>query len=94
MGIERSVTLWYLRRQMLLQELASLEAQLIQMHTASSSEAALPQASHETIEKSPVSTVPISSEGPYHSLVEIEKQYKRGQERLRNLGPCPRPMMG
>jgi hypothetical protein len=78
MGIERAVTLWYLHRQMLLQELASLEAQLLQMRTASEDQAAQSR----------------SEEGSYNPPLEIEMQYKRVQERLRNLGPCPRPMMG
>jgi hypothetical protein len=78
MGIERAVTLWYLHRQMLLQELASLEAQLLQMRTASKYEAVESQA----------------GEGSYKPPLEIAMQYKRVQERLRNLGPCPRPMMG
>jgi hypothetical protein len=78
MAIERAVTLWYLHRQILLQELASLEAQLLQMHTASEYQATQSQ----------------SGEGSYNPPVEIAMQYKRVQERLHNLGPCPRPMMG
>jgi hypothetical protein len=78
MGIERTVTLWYLHRQMLLQELASLEAQLLLMHTASEHQAVQSQA----------------TDGSCNPPLEIEMQYKRVQERLRNLGPCPRPMMG
>ncbi len=75
MGIERTVTLWYLHRQMLLHELASLEAQLVQIYAASYSEVAQPGA--------------LPTE-----WMEVEKQYKRTQEMLRRLGPCPRPMMG
>jgi hypothetical protein len=81
MGIERTITLWYLHRQMLLQELASLEAQLVQIYTASEDEAAQPEV------RKGVSPLP-------NEYVEIEKQCKRVQERLHNLGPCPRPMMG
>jgi hypothetical protein len=80
MGVERTVTLWYLHRQMLLSELASLEAQLeaqlVQIPTALSSEEAPPEAKDGA------------------ESVEIDRQYKRVQERLRSLGPCPRPMMG
>ena len=83
MGIERSVTLWYLHRQMLLQELASLEAQLLQIRTALCSGEAQSEVGVEAME-----------EGSYVPPTEIEHQYKRVQERLRNLGPCPRPMMG
>ena len=83
MGIERSVTLWYLHRQTLLQELASLEAQLLQIHTALCSGEAQPEVG--------VGGVEVGSGAP---PAEIEHQYKRVQERLRNLGPCPKPMMG
>jgi hypothetical protein len=75
MGIERSVTLWYLHRQILLNELALLEAQLVQIHTASDSGAAQPE-----------TFLP--------DRVEVKEQYERVQEKLRNLGPCPKPMMG
>ena len=79
---------------MLLQELASLEAQLIQMRTASEQKAAQPQAENETVEASLAPAVPLSEETSGVPPVEIEQQYKRVQEKLRNLGPCPRPMMG
>jgi hypothetical protein len=75
MGVERTVTLWYLHRQLLLNELASLEAQLVQIPATSDSEL--------------VSPVPLPKE-----LIDVEQQYKRTQEMLRALGPCPRPMMG
>lgn len=83
MGIERSVTLWYLHRQMLLQELASLEAQLLQIRTALCSGEAQPEVGMGDVE-----------EGSYAPPAEIKHQYKRVQERLRSLGPCPKPMMG
>jgi hypothetical protein len=81
MGIERTVTLWYLHRQTLLNELASLEARLVQMRPIPFSEAVPSEAKQEA---SPIPT----------ELVEIETEYKRVQEKLRNLGPCPHPMMG
>ncbi len=81
MGIERTVTLWYLHRQVLLNELAVLEAQLVQLRATSDSEVAQPEVREGA---SPFPT----------EYVEIEEQYKRVQERLRDLGPCPRPMMG
>ena len=81
MGIERTVTLWYLHRQILLNELALLEAQLVQIRATSDSEVAQPEA------QKGVSPFPTE-------CVEIEEQSKRVRERLRNLGPCPKPMMG
>jgi hypothetical protein len=81
MGIERTVTLWYLHRQILLNELAILADQLVQIRTTSDSEVVQSEARK--------GTSPFPAE-----CVEIEEQYKRVQERLHNLGPCPRPMMG
>src|SRR5947199_6969640 len=43
MGIERSVTLWYLHRNLMLNELALLEAKLVQAPAASCAEAAQPE---------------------------------------------------
>lgn len=90
MGIERSVTLWYLHRQMLLQELASLEAQLLQIHTALSSEEAQSEIGIGAVEED----LAFSEEGSCASPMEVENQYKRVLEQLRNQGPCPKPMMG
>ena len=89
MGIERTVTLWYLHRQTLLQELALLQAQLQQTDPASSSEAGSPGASIETLEIDRVPTVPLPAD-----RAEIEQQYKSVQQKLRDLGPCPKAMMG
>ena len=83
MGIERTVTLWYLHRQMLLQELASLEAQLVQMRAITGSESEQSEVRGKTIEG-----------GSYPPLAEIEKQSQSLQKKLHDLGPCPRPMMG
>jgi hypothetical protein len=80
MGVERTVTLWYLHRQMLLGELASLEAELVQIPTASSFQGVQPETSEEAEQSE-------TEKGR-------EEQRKRVQERLRNLGPCPRAMMG
>jgi hypothetical protein len=81
MGIERTVTLWYLHRQILLNELALLEAQLVQIRATSEAEVA-PSETRKGVSPFPA------------ECVEIEEQYKKVQEKLRNLGPCPRPMMG
>ena len=75
MGVERTVTLWYLHRQLLLHELASLEAQLVQIPPTSDAEG--------------IPLAPLSTE-----LVDVQQKYKRTQEMLRTLGPCPKPMMG
>lgn len=81
MGIERTVTLWYLHRQILLNELALLKARLIQLRATSGSEVAQPE------DRKELASFPTD-------YVEIEKQYNKAQEKLSNLGPCPKPMMG
>ena len=81
MGIERTVTLWYVHRQMLLNELALLEARLVQIHSTSDSE----------VGQSEV----WKGASPFPAgRMEVEERYRRVQEMLRNLGPCPRAMMG
>ena len=88
MGVERAVTLWYLHRQLLLQELILLKAQLLQMCPASFSESE-PQASMEGLEVDRIPTVPLPAD-----CAEIEEQYRGVQQKLRGLGPCPKPLMG
>lgn len=69
MGVERAVTRWYVQRQAYLDEIASLEARLVQMQTKGQE--------------------PASKERE-----EIKQRLANLQDRLRALGPCPKPMMG
>ena len=69
MGVERSVTRWYVFRDTLLYEIAGLEAQLA--------------SSQEPSEM-------VTTEG----RADLQQRLAKAQERLRTLGPCPRPMMG
>ncbi len=69
MGVERAVTRWYVQRQLLLDEIATLETQV-----ASS-----------------------SADGdatPSHLDDNVVQKLAQVQEKLRVLGPCPKPMMG
>ena len=75
MGVERSVTYWYVQRQTILDEVASLEVQLKQMSSP------LSLASEQ------VGAVPDAKDA------ELLRQLARAQEKLRSLGPCPKPMM-
>ena len=71
MGVERAVTRWHVQYHMILQEIASLEAQLAQTVEASTEE---------------------SKDAP--SSADVLSKLQKAQERLRLLGPCPKPMMG
>lgn len=73
MGVERSVTRWYLQCQIILNELAQLEAQIVPLSDPASP-AALPAETAVALER--------------------QQQVKRTQEKLKTLGPCPKPMMG
>jgi hypothetical protein len=76
MGVERSVTYWYIQRQTILNEIASLEAQLKQVSAPLS------------LTNGQVSAVP-DAKG-----AEFLRQLARAREKLKSLGPCPKPMMG
>ena len=82
MGVERSVVLWYVRRQVLLRELSVIESELEQTRATLDLQAGgAPSAS---LAESLVDL----------ELPNLELKYTRAQERLRALGPCPRSMMG
>jgi hypothetical protein len=74
MGVERAVTRWYAIRQSLLDEIATLEAQLAQMQNQ--------EQVQQHAEASPVAET------------EISRQLTEVRAKLRDLGPCPKVMMG
>ncbi len=74
MGVERAVTRWYALRQVLVEEIARLEAQLT---SVPDQENACPTGDDEVV-----------------SVEALHEQLARARERLRLLGPCPKPMMG
>ncbi|HLQ30087.1 MAG TPA: hypothetical protein VK140_12720 [Ktedonobacteraceae bacterium] len=75
MGVERAVTRWYIQRQTILDEIATLEAKLAQ-HTLTQEKKQRPGNDNPQIND------------------EITQQLVEAQQKLRNLGPCPKPMMG
>ena len=76
MGVERAVTRWYLQRQSILDEIATLEAKLARDTQAQ-------EKKHEPggTREQPVET-------------DLEQRLAHAREKLRTLGPCPKPMMG
>ena len=75
MGVERAVTRWYLQRQTILDEIATLEAKL-----------ASDKQTQEQKQGAGNSSEQVDA--------EIRQQLAKAQEKLRTLGPCPKPMMG
>ena len=76
MGVERAVTRWYLLRQSILDEIATLEAKL----------ARDTQAKEKRQEPAGSNQQPVEA--------DLKQQLADAQEKLRSLGPCPKPMMG
>ncbi len=81
MGVERSVTCWYVQRQSILSEIAWLESRLwgtaganIDSHTGPPPTGGNKMAGVES--------------------AELLLQLTRARGKLRSLGPCPKPMMG
>ena len=72
MGVERAVTRWYLQRQTILDEIATLKAKLV--------------VDRQAQEQRPG--------GDNSEQADAEIRLVRAQEKLRTLGPCPKPMMG
>lgn len=81
MGVERSVTRWYLQRQLILTEIAQLEARLT-LSAASITDEESTDAVRGDDTKADV------------ALQNLSQQLAVAQEELKTLGHCPRPMMG
>ncbi len=75
MGVERAVTRWYLQRQSILNEIATLEAKLARGRQTQEQKQGAGNSSEQVD-------------------AEIRQQLAKAQEKLRSLGPCPKPMMG
>jgi hypothetical protein len=75
MGVERAVTRWYLQRQSILNEIATLEAELAK-DTQAQEQKQGPDNNSDQVD------------------AEIRQQLVNAQQKLRTLGPCPKPMMG
>ena len=75
MGVERAVTRWYLQRQSILNEIATLEVKLARDRQTQEQKQGAGNSSEQVD-------------------AEIRQQLAKAQEKLRTLGPCPKPMMG
>jgi hypothetical protein len=75
MGVERAVTRWYLQRQSILNEIATLEGKLARDRQTQEQKQGAGNSSEQVD-------------------AEIRQQLAKAQEKLRTLGPCPKPMMG
>ena len=75
MGVERAVTRWYLQRQSILNEIATLEAKLARDRQTQEQKQGVGNSSEQ-------------------ADAEIRLHLAKAQEKLRTLGPCPKPMMG
>ena len=75
MGVERAVTRWYLQRQSILNEIATLEAKLARDRQTQEQKQGAGNSSEQVD-------------------AEIRQHLAKAQEKLRTLGPCPKPMMG
>ncbi len=85
MGVERSVTRWYIERQTILNEIVQLEARLAQMATSTDLLAEPARAEDTTV---------VAQVQTGENEAELQQQLTIARERLRNMGPCPKPMMG
>ncbi|GCF09212.1 hypothetical protein [Dictyobacter arantiisoli] len=79
MGVERAVTRWYLQRQMILNEIALLEAQVAQMQPA---------------EKPVIQAIGSVVADESAMAGDVRRQLAMAQAKLTALGHCPKPMMG
>ena len=77
MGVERAVTRWYVQRQVILDEIALLEALL--------------QTEQQLEENGETNVVRADAANEHTATMS---KLAKTQERLRLLGPCPKPMMG
>ncbi|HLI06336.1 MAG TPA: hypothetical protein VKV40_07200 [Ktedonobacteraceae bacterium] len=81
MGVERAVTRWYAQRQVILDEIAALQANLISLQN---------QQAQQTDETAAEAGTRTNAE----AIAEIERRLVDARTRLRELGPCPKTMMG
>ncbi len=94
MGVERAVTRWYLQRQIILDEIATLQAKINEaqskVQTAFES---------STIITTDTTMTTITHDVAFSDAVaqatdEYVQQLAQAKEKLQALGACPRPMMG
>jgi hypothetical protein len=86
-GVERSVTRWYAQRQVILDEIAALQANLINLQNQQAQQPATGQLSGEA-------ATDAGTTANAASIADIESKLAEAQSRLLALGPCPKSMMG
>ena len=90
LGVERAVTRWYIQRQIILNEIATLQAKL--------NDTQPPE--QEVVMSDTVVTTALVTDGAVTSHTaaqtpeECLRQLAQAEEKLQALGACPRPMMG
>lgn len=83
MGVERSVTRWYLQRQFILSEIMQLEIKL----GLSSTDMTVADSTDESADEMKVGPEKIDLEA-------VSLQIIAARNKLKALGHCPKPMMG
>jgi hypothetical protein len=86
-GVERAVTRWYVQRQVILDEIATLQASLINLQNQQAQQPATGQLTDEAATEA-------GTRANTEAIAEIEGKLAEAQTRLRELGPCPKTMMG
>ena len=93
MGVERAVTRWYVQRQLLLDEIAVLQAKLANQQTRQNQQNE-PSPGEEQTPGDGNMAVDTQAKGEIEANADIERKYAEAQARLIDLGPCPKTMMG
>lgn len=91
MGVERAVTRWYLQRQIILDEIAILQAKL---NNVQSKEQEAVESSTVITTDTAITPVVVLSDADAQAIDEYFQQLAEAEEKLQALGACPRPMMG
>lgn len=95
MGVERAVTRWYVQRQAILNEIAQLEVVQLPQPARVETETGKESDALSTFSASDPLPQPAAAEVPQDSNGEdLQLRLSQARERLKSLGPCPRPMMG
>jgi alkyl hydroperoxide reductase subunit AhpC len=91
LGVERAVTRWYLQRQIILDEIAILQAKL---NNVQSKEQEAVESSTVITTNTAITHVVVLSDADAQAIDEYLQQLAQAKEKLQALGACPRPMMG
>lgn len=84
MGVERSVTRWYVRYQQLQNELLQLEKQLAQIENSTTKPAS---SDEDSVDKK-------QALSDADNQIALLQELAGTRKKIQSLGPCPKPMMG